>query len=51
MVYIYKKLVGVNTKESNKTGSGATTGGQGKLLHFIHFPWPQVEAALSIFLW
>ena len=27
----------------------ATTEGQGKLAYFMYFPWPPLEAALSIF--
>jgi len=46
---VNKKLGGVDIKESYKTDSGVSTGGQGKLLQFMHFLCTQVESALSAF--
>jgi hypothetical protein len=31
-----------------KIDSAASSGGQGKLIYFAYFPWPSLEAGLSI---
>jgi len=43
-----QKIIFEQKKLTLKIGSAASNGGQGKLPHFMYFPWHQIEAALSI---
>jgi hypothetical protein len=48
----YKKIAfhQVSIREKNvETDSLASTGGQGKYMKYVSFPWPPPEAAMSIF--
>jgi hypothetical protein len=39
----------VNKKQNFGINSAVPSGGQGKYMKYVYFPWPPLETALSIF--
>jgi hypothetical protein len=42
-------LAFVNKEQNVEIDSPASSGGKGKYTKYVNFPWPPLEAALSIF--
>ena len=50
-VYICCSFFGLDNKKNHniENDSAASSGGQGKYVKYVNFPWPPLEAALPVF--